>query len=153
MNSMIINQSIQEDSPQNKCRICFNEICDEEIVQYCACRGDIGMVHEECLMKWLIIRNIDECEICKEKFNLKKEYNINPRLIYILVILLLWIGLLLLNIFDKFTKFSIFILIFIMLIILTNIMNFYILKNMYLVKSIKLMPFYTERSALVINEV
>lgn len=152
MNSMIINQSIQEDSPQHKCRICFNEIYDEEIVQYCACRGDVGMVHEECLMKWLIIRNIEECEICKEKFNLKKKYNMNPRLRYVVVISLLWIGLLLLNIFERFTKFSIFILIFIMLIILTNVINFYILKNVYLVKSIKLMPFYNEQTALIIDE-
>ena len=40
----------------------------------CACKGSIANIHEACLAKWLLQRNIRECELCKHPFNVKEEY-------------------------------------------------------------------------------
>jgi E3 ubiquitin-protein ligase DOA10 len=157
MNSITINESIQGlmlpmSSPQDKCRICFNNMEVDEIEPYCACKGSIGVVHEECLIKWIIMQDLLKCEICHGEFNIKKKYNINPRLKNILIVSLLWVGLLLLNILGTFTQIGLLILVFIMLMIIANVLNMYMLKTIYIINSIQLMPFYNEHTTLLINE-
>lgn len=39
----------------------------------CSCKGSMRHVHELCLVKWLLTRNIRHCELCKRKFVIKEE--------------------------------------------------------------------------------
>ena len=71
-----------------ECRICFSSTValsgDEPenlrsqeltrmLVRACSCSGSISYVHELCLVKWLLTKNIRHCELCKKKFVIKEE--------------------------------------------------------------------------------
>ena len=59
------------------CRICMCEISPVQQINIpdhtrtillknpCACKGTLSYVHEACLVKWLLQRNIRTCELCK----------------------------------------------------------------------------------------
>lgn len=49
------------------CRICLD---DGELIQPCNCTGTTAHVHEECLLKWLVISNRRDCEICKFEYDI-----------------------------------------------------------------------------------
>lgn len=62
------------------CRICLEE---GEFVHPCRCKGDVGNVHAECLLKWVQESRKDTCEICNSKYNTKDIPSWNPdRAIY-----------------------------------------------------------------------
>ena len=48
------------------CRICLED--EGEMVQPCNCSGTSANVHPECLMKWLVISQTTECEICHYQY-------------------------------------------------------------------------------------
>ena len=51
------------------CRICL----EEGGSQYCSCTGTCGLVHSECLQKWIDISGRDTCEICLSKYNFSQK--------------------------------------------------------------------------------
>jgi hypothetical protein len=78
-----------------ECRICRGE--EGILIQACACKGSVGLVHEECIQRW-IKRQIDmqtlrlertnrrgetvefsdvKCEICMQKYNARKASRFN----------------------------------------------------------------------------
>lgn len=46
------------------CRICL----EEGGGQFCSCTGTCGLVHPECLQKWIDISGRKTCEICLSKY-------------------------------------------------------------------------------------
>lgn len=56
------------------CRICL----EEGGKAYCKCKGTAGLVHEECLMKWIDLDNRDRCEICKHAFQFEETTRFHP---------------------------------------------------------------------------
>lgn len=77
----------------NMCRICLEEV--DTITEYCKCKGNIGIVHHNCLLKWIKLNIIENkkdkllCEICKSEFNLKikKKNNYLGYLVLLLIII------------------------------------------------------------------
>lgn len=49
------------------CRICL----EPGGQTFCKCNGTVGLVHHDCLMKWLKVSHRDSCEICKHEFQTK----------------------------------------------------------------------------------
>ena len=43
------------------------------LVNPCSCKGSMSYVHELCLVKWLLAKNIRHCELCKGQFVVKEE--------------------------------------------------------------------------------
>ena len=70
----------------HECRICFQQISPVVSRQHpqsyrsvllknpCACKGSLSYVHEACLVKWLLQRDIRRCELCHTNFVIKEEY-------------------------------------------------------------------------------
>lgn len=52
------------------CRICYE---DGELISVCGCMGSTGLVHEECITKWIIISKRKNCEICHEPYTIDFE--------------------------------------------------------------------------------
>lgn len=50
------------------CRIC-HEACDAQISP-CHCTGTMGLVHLQCLEKWLSINKSGICELCGFQFTI-----------------------------------------------------------------------------------
>ncbi|KAG1692271.1 E3 ubiquitin-protein ligase MARCH2 [Nymphon striatum] len=53
------------------CRICQIYVSEEKLVSPCHCKGSVASVHLSCLEKWLNLSNIDTCELCQYKFQIK----------------------------------------------------------------------------------
>ncbi len=51
------------------CRICYDEDDIENLLQPCHCSGTTAHVHNECLVKWLIVSNRTDCEICHFEYD------------------------------------------------------------------------------------
>ena len=52
---------------ENRCRICMEFVND--LTSYCDCKNSLGIVHFNCLTKWIKEKNMKmECEICKSKY-------------------------------------------------------------------------------------
>lgn len=57
-----------------KCRYCLmnNSYSQAEpLISPCQCCGTSKYVHKSCLEKWLTLRNLDACEVCKTHYNTK----------------------------------------------------------------------------------
>lgn len=52
------------------CRICYE---DGELISVCGCTGSAGLVHEECIKKWILISKRKNCEICHEPYTIQFE--------------------------------------------------------------------------------
>lgn len=53
------------------CRICYEEShTDNPVLSVCGCKGSIGLIHRRCLSKWIHISKHQECELCKELFQI-----------------------------------------------------------------------------------
>lgn len=59
------------------CRICYEGHVQENnrLISVCNCSGSTGLVHEECIQKWITISRKKECEICASKWkNINVEF-------------------------------------------------------------------------------
>lgn len=68
------------------CRICFQQrspavgasrsrsYAFHMLKNPCACKGSLSSVHEACLVKWLLTKNIRSCELCHTPFVIKEEF-------------------------------------------------------------------------------
>ena len=71
-----------------ECRVCFaaethadeadpenlkSERLRRLLFHPCKCKGSMSYIHELCLVKWLLARNIRHCELCKSTFTIKEE--------------------------------------------------------------------------------
>ncbi|XP_013788104.1 E3 ubiquitin-protein ligase MARCH2-like [Limulus polyphemus] len=52
------------------CRICHEGDSCDKLVSPCHCSGSVGVVHLDCMEKWLGTANTDTCEICRYKFHI-----------------------------------------------------------------------------------
>jgi hypothetical protein len=59
------------------CRICHELESADLLLSPCACKGSVAYVHPNCLLDWITYRtqtsrgrNIEHCELCKEKLHL-----------------------------------------------------------------------------------
>jgi hypothetical protein len=73
------------------CRICLCPL-EDDIKYYCNCDGSTGIVHKQCLLKWLFESARTSCEICNYEFEIIREYKFNKRNIYLVLCILFWIG-------------------------------------------------------------
>jgi len=87
-----VKEEIEEidanEAEESECRICFSSTValngDEPdnlrsgsltrlLANPCSCKGSMSYVHELCLVKWLLAKNIRHCELCKGQFVVKEE--------------------------------------------------------------------------------
>lgn len=56
-----------------KCRYCLinDTMNNEPLISPCHCCGTSKFVHQSCLEKWLTLRNLDSCEVCKMQYRTK----------------------------------------------------------------------------------
>lgn len=92
-NIVCLASSPSSTGSQLNCRICLMPVESQHIKNYCLCSGSIGIYHKNCQLKWLVLSNKEECEVCNYKFNFKKEYGINYNLICSISLTLGIIGL------------------------------------------------------------
>ena len=84
------SENSSQDLNQKLCRICFapqnneenalplkpNPDCstDELLLKHlCKCKGSLKYVHHSCLVKWLKIKNIKFCELCRQEYDISYE--------------------------------------------------------------------------------
>ena len=89
------------DSPDTKCRICLCGVVEDEIERYCLCEGNVGVVHKECLLKWINTSNRIRCEICNYNYNLKTKYKPNYSMILIILTFIGWVAIFVLMYIEK----------------------------------------------------
>lgn len=55
------------------CRICFEpEPNGGQLGSYCRCDGTVGMIHDQCLSRWLETSQRTTCELCLENFQIPR---------------------------------------------------------------------------------
>mmetsp|Transcript_19969 Transcript_19969/g.48903 ORF Transcript_19969/g.48903 Transcript_19969/m.48903 type:complete len:1235 (-) Transcript_19969:549-4253(-) len=57
-----VTSSDSNQDEQIRCRICHSSA--GVLYTPCACSGSIANVHQECLLQWLTVKNMRECEVC-----------------------------------------------------------------------------------------
>ena len=60
------------------CRICLEEeTSSNKFVYPCKCKGDVGKIHEKCLIKWIETSKRSSCEICSHEYQQKEVFSLN----------------------------------------------------------------------------
>ena len=72
MDQNITKIDILTDDWKKCCRICFSGKSKGRLLSICNCKGSLGLVHKECELKWLQIKNTDKCELCDTKLNVER---------------------------------------------------------------------------------
>ena len=106
----VLNENILEEGIQNihECRICYENVLKPQ--KYCDCKGSMGNIHLECLLKWLEVDNKSvnyklkikkNCELCKKEINILiyKHYTY-----YIIIFVLMIFYMVSLSIIYNFTN-------------------------------------------------
>lgn len=68
-----------------ECFICYDTDRQDAgaLIQPCACKGDVSVVHHECLKKWLVESSDNpdnnRCKVCNEQYELERETMCFPR--------------------------------------------------------------------------
>ncbi|CAG9762120.1 unnamed protein product [Ceutorhynchus assimilis] len=55
------------------CRICHGGDSTADLLTTCRCRGTIGLVHLQCLERWLKESNHSNCELCRHHYKIIRE--------------------------------------------------------------------------------
>ena len=55
--------------PSEVCRICYSTGDLRSLIAPCDCSGTMGILHQDCLERWLEISNTTKCEICQHEFD------------------------------------------------------------------------------------
>ena len=50
------------------CRICYSTGDLQSLITPCDCSGTMGILHQQCLERWLEISNTSKCEICQHEY-------------------------------------------------------------------------------------
>ncbi|CAF0931493.1 unnamed protein product [Rotaria sp. Silwood1] len=50
------------------CRICYSTGDLQSLIAPCQCSGTMGILHQNCLERWLEISNTTKCEICQHEY-------------------------------------------------------------------------------------
>lgn len=60
------------------CRICLEkESRSNKFVYPCKCKGDVGKIHEKCLIKWIETSKRSNCEICSYDYQQEEVFAFN----------------------------------------------------------------------------
>lgn len=83
--SLKLDKSVSKVSVKTQdCWICYDsERTDAgSLIQPCSCRGDVSIVHHECLKQWLIESHSNPenlfCKVCKDPYIVSKGYTSLP---------------------------------------------------------------------------
>jgi hypothetical protein len=63
-------RKVEQTKETKQCRICLSEN-EKDIVSPCHCKGSVKYVHKECLQKWVDVKGVLNCDLCKKKYNVK----------------------------------------------------------------------------------
>lgn len=58
------------------CRVCQSEgTLNQPLCHPCICKGSMRWIHEDCLLKWLMISRKKNCTVCGYRFLIKPIYS------------------------------------------------------------------------------
>ena len=133
------NKSSDCSSVNNQCRICLEEVFDNQLKRYCDCIGSAGNVHKHCLLEWILTSGKTSCEICNRDFIIVREYKIDWYKIIGLLIIFMVISSLFIYMMVKNSDRSM-IIVFLLFTIGAFIYVFSKeLKQLYILKSINIL--------------
>lgn len=71
------------DSDDQECWICYDKDKNEPMIQPCNCKGDMKLVHHDCLKVWLVEKSATgatgkklTCSVCKEEYKVVSDGSI-----------------------------------------------------------------------------
>lgn len=76
----LLDRTVSEISDNGICRICLSTDKVQILISPCSCTGSHKYVHEECLKKWILskdVKNISLCELCQSQFKMEFEVSSN----------------------------------------------------------------------------
>ena len=76
-NLTVKNRLNESGSNKLECWICYdNDKSNDVLIQPCLCKGDVSIVHHNCLKQWLMESNLStkniRCKVCNEYYQLSK---------------------------------------------------------------------------------
>lgn len=75
-NLMVKNRLSNDRNGKLECWICYDGDKSDVLIQPCKCKGDVSIVHHDCLKLWLMESNLStkniRCKVCNEYYQLSK---------------------------------------------------------------------------------